>query len=340
MPLLSALSGNFFAASPDNGMRSVVLNNMLSAAPVLSYARWFSHAGNAHQMTKATPNNVTTWRVRDIGTELSPVVPPPPDYVTANLRIFGDKVQTDIAYEFQNPADLLSYHQRNLEKFAQAMGRDFTNRFINDDPTSDARLWLGLKGKTALTTPLGMGLLGGTTRSTEFGTGNGDFLSSDDTPAAKKAARRFVELLNKVDKETVTQGGGTKAILMPSEVVYRMAALGLPYLQLSSTTDLLSQPVDVASWKGIPIIQIGKAADLATDIIAYDETVGTSSDCTSVYFCVFNEEADLTFNSNVGVAVEGLIRTNNFIQNRVELQAGLTLVNPQSISRIEGIRLD
>jgi hypothetical protein len=344
MPLLSAFSGTFFGSSTDTSMRAVVLNNMISAAPMLSYARFFAHAGNAIQLIQATSNNITNLAIRDINTEPSAVQPPPPNYITTGLRIFHAKIQSDIAYEFQNPGNLAAYHQRNLETYAQAMGRNFTDRFINDDPAAlpaDARRWTGLKRLTALTTPSPeLALAGGSgTRTVPFGGANGSALPNDDSSASKKIVRQFLELADQVDSATVSSGGGTKVVFMNEALAYRLASLGLPYLQLSNTLDLLSQPLQIGTWKGYPVIRTGKTHDLASDVIPTNETVGTSTDCTSMYFATFNEEADLTFNTNVGVYVDGVKVKDNFLTTRVELQAGLSLANPQSISRISGIRL-
>lgn len=346
MPLLNAFTGaqQGIENTGDQQIRTLILASMLSAAPMLNYARWFSHAGNAVMLPVATPNSNKRLQIRDLNTDVTATIPPAPSYITTGLRIFTAKTRSDRAYEAQNPGQLAEYHVRNIEKDAFSMGRDLTDRFVNDDPTAapaDPRRWTGLKELCSIVPPAPEYALAGSAggnRTVQF-TENGGILALDDTNAAKKAARRFLELCRQVDRQTISSGGGTKVIFMPDDLAFRLSGLGLPYLTVTRTDELLNQPMDIDTFMGYPVVRTGKASDLATDIIPLDETVGANSDCTSMYMVTFNEEADLTFSTNVGVTVDGALTKDNFLETRVELQAGLTLANPQAIARIEGIRL-
>lgn len=346
MPLLNTFTGAKEGTQNqgDQDIRNLVLGSMLSAAPMLNYARWFSHAGNAVMLPVALPNSNKRMEIRDLNTDVAATIPPPPAYITTGLRIFTAKTRSDRAWEAQNTGQLGPYHSSNLQKDVFSLGRDFTDRFINDNPAAppaDARRWIGLKELCSIVPPAPEYALAGSAggnRTVQF-TENGGILALDDTNAAKKAARRFLELCRQVDRQTISSGAGTKVIFMPDDLAFRLSGLGLPYLTVTRTDELLNQPTEIGTFMGYPVVRTGKASDLATDIIPLNETVGSNSDCTSMYIVTFNEQADLTFSTNIGVTVDGALTKDNFLETRVELQAGLTLANPQAIARIEGIRL-
>lgn len=324
--LLSAMSGQIPGSTVDNPIRSVVLANMVAQCPLLNYAQFYSHTGNADEILLAPTNYNKTLRTRAINSEFATDALNTPSYTTTGLKIFGFKANSDLAWNARETNGASAHHGREIVKFAQSIGRSFMDRFIND--TASGTQFDGLAE-----------LCNANSREFPFTTNgtDGEVLSIGDTASEKKAARKFVEWMNFVESEVT--GSGTKVIIAPRSVTNRLSGLGLPYLSVGQTTDFLGQSVNVTSWNGIPIIPSGKKADMGDEIIANDETLGATSDCTSVYIAIFNERDDLTFNTNVGLYVDGPRTEANFLTTRAELQTGLSLINPFSIARITGIRV-
>lgn len=324
--LLSAMSGQIPGSTVDNPIRSVVLANMVAQCPLLNYAQFYSHTGNADEILLAPTDYNETLNTRAINAEFAEDTLNTPSYTTTGLKIFGFKAKSDLAWNAREPNGAMAHHGREIVKYAQAMGRNFFDRFIND--TASGTQFDGLKALC-------------TANSREFvftsnGT-DGEVLSAGDTSAEKKAAKKFIEFMNYVESEVT--GSGTKVIIAPKAVANRLAAIGTSYLSFSTATDLLGQPKTVTSWGSIPIIESGKKGNMGQQVIDNAETVGATTDCTSVYIAIFNERDDLTFNTNVGLYVDGPRTTDNFLKTRAELQTGLSVVNPFSIARITGIRV-
>jgi hypothetical protein len=322
--LLSAMSGQLPGATYDSAIRSVVLANMLQQCPLLNYAQFYSHTGNADEIQLSADDYNENLDTRLINTEFAEDLLGTPNYTTTGLRIFGFKAKSDLAWNAREPNGAFAHHGREIIKYSQSIGRSFMDRFINDvaSPTT-------FDGLKALTTAAG--------RVFDFGGANGDVLATDDTAAAKKSARAFVELMNFVESEVI--GSGTKLIIAPNSVINRLSGIGLPYLSLSNTADFLGQAQTLRAWNGIPIIPAGKKANLGQQVIPSNEVMGTSTDATSVYVVIFSERDDLTFNSNIGMMVQGAYLKDNWITTRAELQTGLALVNKFAVARIQGIRV-
>jgi hypothetical protein len=91
-------------------------------------------------------------------------------------------------------------------------------------------------------------------------------------------------------------------------------------------------------YREIPIVDSG-IDKAGADIITNTETLGTSTDCTSIYAVRFGERSNLTIATNIGLEIADLGLVGNFYTHSVELDADLGLCDDTAIARLEGIRL-
>lgn len=98
----------------------------------------------------------------------------------------------------------------------------------------------------------------------------------------------------------------------------------------------------VITWQGIPILDPGMRPD-GTNVLSQDETVGTSTDCSSIYAVKYGQdETDrgVTLLSNGGVMVDdlGLLQSQPVYRTRIEFYCGLGVFGGRAAARLTGVR--
>lgn len=313
---LRELSGQVPGAQSDSAVRAVVLDEMYAACPILEHAELYTHAGNADSPLKNA--TATGGNVRAINSDYADNTTAPV-YGSTALKIFGDKVQTDMAYQ-RRGIDVAGEHLRQIRSFARGLGRDLTNRFFND--TVAATTFGGLKAIV----PAGQKIT--------FNSVDGGSVEIGNTNAIFQMQRKFLEAL---DNLIGSVRGGATVLYMDNKTLTRLKTIGKDFVQVTSVQDALGQPVVLANYNGIPIRVTGYKKDDSTLVIPHTETCGASSTCTSVYAVRWSEKNDLTMATNVGLQVlnKGVIGPH--LTTWVDCDLDLVLLNDKSVARLEGI---
>ena len=298
--------------SASDPVTQAVVSAMLSRSTVLEFAEFYSIVGNADYARKAASANGGKFRALNTDYPANQVNP-----VFANpaLKILGDKVEVDKAHE-RRGADVPSVRAMELNSFAQNLGRQFQNYFFNGDNGANSNAFNGLK----IQLPTGQKITAGT---------NGLSVDMGNSDAAVKNQQNFLEQL---DALIETVDGGAQALWMDGKVIARLSSIARG--QVVWTKNEFGQ--QVATYNGIPI-RPGGYDNAGNKVLPHTETVGTSTNCTSIYAVRFGERTDTTLASNVGVEVKDLGVVGVHYTHNVDFDVDLAILNDKSCARLEGI---
>ncbi len=293
---------------------STVVNAMVEKSNVLGMAEFYQMTGNADYTRKKSA--ASGGQFRSVNNDY-PDNQVDPTFANPTLKIFGDKVQTDRAHE-RRGSDIASVRASDLLSFAYALGKEFQATFFNGDPQASPAQFAGLKEITPATqviTPAANGLA----------------VALGNTDSAKKTQQQFLEALDALIQSI---DGGAQAISMDGTLLSRLSSIARDQVRF----DINEFGQQVAFYNGIPILVAGfdKAGN---KILPFNETVGTNTDCTSVYAFRFGEKEDLSFATNVGVEVKDLGLVGVHYTYAVDFDLDLVLLNDKAVARLEGIRL-
>lgn len=298
--------------SANDTLTQQVVAQMISRATVLEFAEFYPIVGNADYARKAATASGGQFRALDSDYASNVVTPA---YANPTLKILGDKVQVDRAHE-RRGLDVASVRARELMSFASNLGKQFQYYFFNG--TVSSTQFNGLKAIV----PSGQKITAAT---------NGISVTLGNDNTAKTAQQNFLELINQLIQKV---DGGAQALFMNAKALSRLTTIAREFIQWQPNT--FGQLIPY--YNGVPIRDAGYDKTGAL-VIPQNETVGTSTDCTSIYAVRFGEGADLSIATNVGVEVKDLGLVGVHYTHSVEFDADLVLLNDLSVARLEGIRL-
>lgn len=315
---LHEIQANAQSQELDSVLRGVVMNNMRSEAPVLEHAEFYTFTGNADNVY---PDSATkTGKFRDLNETVTPETSAVGDPVSIGIKILSDTIRTDRAL-IDRGIVVEDEHLRSLSAGAKALGRYFTDMLINGTGANKQ-----IKGLANLLT--GSSLV-------TFDTENGGLLPFGDTDANKAQQMKFLEILNRY-----IYAVNPSVIVANADFIGRLETVASGFLRVSNIKDAVASNQRILEYKGIPIINSNRKKDDVAEVIPVDETVGTSTDCTSIYLVKFGERKDTTFNTTkTGLKVIHNPKKDNFVSTDIELQYDLSVLNAKSAVRIQGIRL-
>lgn len=298
--------------SANDTITQQVIAQMISRATVLEFAEFYPIVGNADYARKAATASGGQFRALDSDYSNNIITPA---FANPTLKILGDKVQVDWAHE-RRGLDIASVRARELMSFARNLGKQFQYYFFNG--VVSGTQFNGLKAIT----PAGQKITAAT---------NGISVTLGNDNTAKTAQQNYLELLNQLIQKV---DGGAQVLFMNARALSRLTTIAREFVQWLPNTFGQLMPY----YNGIPIRDAGYDKTGAL-VIPQNETVGTSTDCTSIYAVRFSEGADLSIATNVGVEVKDLGLVGVHYVHSVEFDADLVLLNDLSVARLEGIRL-
>lgn len=301
--------------------RELALATLYANFPLAMYAHFYSFAGNSDTPRKSG-SEFDAGQTRTVATGYV-AKERQPRFGSAVLKIYGDKVATDIANN-RRGIDVPTQRIRDLEKFCASLGRYLMHALVNHDTGANGQHTNGLK---ALAEDIG--------ENVALGDGDGLALPRGNDNAAAMAFGRMTEEL---DHHIEDIDGGVDVILSNSTFISRLGTMGSRFVQTDTVQDIYGENQRVTTYKGIPLVNAGWRPDRGGYVIGNDETVGTSTDCTSVYLVNYGEEEDVTIASNVGIDVIDLGHVEEKIKALVELDIDQVVLNERSLKRLSGVR--
>lgn len=298
--------------STNDTLTQQVVAQMISRATVLEFAEFYPIIGNADYTRKASSATGGQFRAADSDYSTNTATPA---FANPNLKIFGDKVQVDRAYE-RRGIDIASVRARELMNFAKNIGKQFQYYFFNGSGSSNQ--FTGLKA----TVPSSQKITADT---------NGIQVTLGNDNTSKTKQQTFLELIQRLIQSI---DGGAQAMFMNPQLLSRLTTIAREFIRWEPNNFGTLVPY----FDGVPLRSAGYDKD-GNLVIPQNETVGTSTDCTSVYAVRFGEGADLSVATNIGVEVKDLGVVGVHYTHYVEFDAAPVLLNDLAVARLEGIRL-
>lgn len=306
----------------ENPLRKGVISTLLFESNVMQILPWenINALSVAVIRFKALPT-VGFRYINDAYTESSGSF----DQVQESVYPLGGDIDVDVMF-IQNKAAVASPRATQTEMKLKAIAYKFNDVFINGDQAVDARAFDGIKKRVA-NLPAAQLL---SPNATNFPNGV-DILSST------AAQHHFVDLL----EQTIYQIDGhlPDALLMNKQALLRTRSVLRRLALLDMTRDQFGRFVD--HYSSVPLYDMGVKDDQVTQILPNTETLGTSTDCTSVYAVKFGSE---TFMGGIQeyplrVADFGELETRPAYRTRIDWPVGLATWHPRCIARLQGIRV-
>lgn len=306
-------------ASANEELRNLAVAEFMAACPLMQFAQFYQITGNADSPRKST--DITGGDNRAVGSDYGSPKSGTPGFGSVTLKIYGDKVKTDLAYE-RRGIDIGSQRARDLRGFSRSLGRYFMDSFINDETSSTK--FDGLKAQ-----------IGDLSRSVVLGGGADGF----EVPAGNSSTQRakqttYIEALDAMIEEV-----DPTVIVADSRTIARTASIAREFVRTENVQDIFGQPQVLTHYRERPLVNAGLKKDRSGPVIGHAETVGETSDCTSLYGIRFGEEIDTTFATNVGIDVRDLGLVGSEYITLVEFDIDLVILDQWSVKRLEGIRI-
>lgn len=297
-----------------DALNQEVVRLMMEESPILRFAEFYPMVGNADTKRKQSAASGGRFRALD---EVFPDNRVTPIWVTPSLKIFGDKVETDRAHE-RRGQDIDSVRASDLVRFARTLGKEWQNFFVNGDSAVDVKAFDGVKTRIQPAHKVSVPAAG---LAVEMGNSN----------TAKTVQQQWMELLEQLISLV---DGGPNLLLMDGLTRSRLTTIAREFIRWEK--DAFGTPI--AYYNEIPIV-LGGFDKAGNRVIPHNETVGASTDCTSIYALRFGEESDLSIATNVGVEVKDMGLVGSHYTYAVELDMDMALLQDKAIAVLPGIRL-
>jgi hypothetical protein len=300
-------------------LRSLAISEFSSAFPLANFAEFYSIVGNADSPRKVD-GSMTAGDTRTLSSDYT-AKKNTPGFSAVALKIYGDKVETDIAYE-RRGIDIGSQRTLDLANFARSLGRYFMNAIINDELSAEK--FSGIK-ETITANSL----------KTVFGSANGGSLPTGNASADRKLQDAFIEQL--MLNISLTR---PSAIIMNAYLKARLASIGRSYMSTTQITDIYGNLQTVENFASVPIVDAGFTSNNSGLVIPNNEVEGSSgAACTSLYMVRFGEQSDFTLATNVGLDVKDMGILGTSYTTMAEFDVDTALLDSTALRRISGIIL-
>lgn len=295
---------------------------VLKKSPLLAgYIEFFKKPGSAATVRAGGTTSGIIGATRELGKayagkDLAP------SYKTGGRKLLGDTVRMDVAHERMG-FDISSEMTAQLKRRTRDLAYMFNYLLLKGDPATTATQFAGLSQlildnrKVALAT-------------------NGAQIQPGNSDTAKKSQQGFLE---KLDETIALCEGTNKVIIANAQVLARLNSIAREYLAITKN----EFGVPITLYNQIPLISSGDyeaEKDVYKPILGFDETLGTSADCTSLYVSSFEEEDGVSFlTTEGGFTVYPVQKVGNTYECMFEMIADSMLIRGSALSKLEGIKL-
>ena len=301
-------------------------------APLLDHIHFFVEPGGSATMSKDGEIQSQAG-FRALNADYSGKDQGNPDFAAFALKIFGKTLTVDRALGkrlgLRGGSDTAlavgSELGRQRRRFARNLGRNLNEFFLDGSSAVSTLQFNGLRRAAAAQQPAAQTL-------DVLGANGLQVLTGNDN-AAKKSQQKFVEALNNLISAVA---GGAQALQMNSGVLSRLSTIARD--NVSTTTTEFGRRIK--TFNDVPLIPAGYKYD-GTELLPLTETVGTSTDCTTVCALRSEEAAYWSFMTTPGgLDVYEPVLVGNFWEQTIELQLDSgEPFNKRSLALLPGVRL-
>jgi hypothetical protein len=314
---LNGQSNGQSAGGESDALRQVVIAEMRAESPILEDIEFYTMIGSADTPRKNATALGGANRAINAAWGANTTAPA---FGAVALKILGDQVQTDRAYE-RRGGDIGSERLRELKAFSRSLARYFTDQVFNG--ALDATHFSGLYELVDASMIFNLN-----------GDANGSSVTLGNSDAARASQQKFLEAIDVLIQET-----GATVLAMPTKVRSRLITLGRDFVTVSNVTDAIGNPVQLLTYNGVKVVVPGYKKDKASGpILTSTEVLGTSgAACSSVWALRPGEKVDLTYATNVGVEVADRGLQGNLYTTDVEFDADSELLDIKALGRLRGV---
>jgi hypothetical protein len=294
-------------------LTQVLVDSMLENAPLLSVLEFYQIIGNAEN--KRRQSTATGGVFRAEGSDYTAAATAP-DYVSPVLRVFGDRYRVDQAF-VRRGLDIPSLVVRDVQQLGRNLAFGLVNQIITG--TGTAPQFFGIRNLVP------------TLQTTEQGV-NGAILPNGNSDANRATQQVFFETL---DRAIAMTRPGKRFLLAPDRLISRMTNVWRE--AFSFTDDPVNAGRRLLTYMGVPIISAGYD-EAGNEIMPFNEPLGTSTNCSSIYCVATGEEMNYSIATNSGFGVS-LSKVGVFHEGIAEADLAPTSFDNKAIARFRGIRL-
>lgn len=301
-------------------------------APLLDHIHFFVEPGGSAVMNKDGEIQSQAG-FRQLNTDYTEKDQGDPDYADFALKIFGKTLKVDRAYTkrqgLRGGSDTAiavgSELGRQRRRFARNLGRNLNEYFLTGSTAVSNLQFNGLRRAVLVQQP--------ETQTLDVLGENGLQVLSGNDNTAKKSQQKFVEALNSLISAVA---GGAQVLQMNSNVINRLSTIARD--NVSTTTNEFGRKIK--TFNDVPLIPAGYKYD-GTELLPLTETLGTSTDCTTVCALRSEEAAYWSFMTTPeGLSVYDPVLVGNFYEQTVEFQLDSgEPFNNRSLAVLPGVRL-
>ena len=299
-----------------------VIGQLRKYCPMLNYLHFFAQDGSsAHE--RFTDDIDGTFDTRSVATDFDSqeFTPVWGDFV---LKAYGKLVTLDTIIEEQG-FNVASEMAVKLMSWGENAGRSLQGMLLDDSTLANAEQTNGLKRLVTLATA------SDATRTLTAGGDNGLQVITGNDNTARKSQQALVEAL----KNLIANVGGANCLLMDFALLSRLSTIASDICTIS----LNEFGVQIGQFLGVPIVPLWTKFN-GTPILPFTETVGTSTDCGSVYAFRSDTKSHLTaMTTKVGLKVYPMQLVTEKYQHLIQFQMGLGTLSSKCIGRLQGVRL-
>lgn len=308
---------NIRNASPSDPISQVALEGMLLHAPVLEDIEFYIKPG-ASDLRKQKRDGSTSQIFRALNANNS-ATPPDISYETVPKKLVSFDASVDVANEDRNE-DVHEELAAQTRSEAISAGFIFQEKYFEADPASDEKEFSGLRALVHSDSILLAGE-------------NGLEIPLGNTDAKLSAQQRAVERL--LQHIATVRGGATHAYMNES-LKTRLLTVAKALNYYRNSQDELGNSIDMIN---NVIIRGAGYKESGAALLPFNEAVGNSADCSSIFLVRHGERVDLSAVTSAGVKGRFAGQFGNLITNNINLDMALSIDNKYAIVQSKGWRL-
>ena len=296
--------------SPAGQAEALFLTEAENKGPILRYLEFETIVGNADQWRKASAATGGKFRALDNDYAANKQTP---SFASVALKIFGDKIETDIAHE-RRGQDIESVHMRNVLRFAKDLGAKFQYEFVNATGAGDD--FVGIKSQVAADHVLSPG------------GANGTNIAYGQDANIEKLLGTMRELL------------AYNLTFWLADITFISRLTNIQNSLVTINRDELGNTI--VQFGGVPMVPAGRKGLTQSDAktLPATETKGTAANiCQSVYAIRTEEIGGVAAASNTGLDLDhfGHVADDRCYRSVAEFDADIISLEDDALWRIEGI---
>jgi len=304
--------------SPGDPVSQLAIQGLMETAPFLRDCQFYSRSGSSDLVKEEREAETPSTIFRSVN-EDNTATGPSPNYLSVPKKIVSFDAKVDVILEDrkEDPETELA-HQTRLK--ANEAGWILQEKFFEGDSAVNSEEFDGLRNLVNTSWVYDID-----TNGIQLTLGNSDTAVANQ----QKAIEALLKLFEKV------RGGASHAYMNPFlKVRFLTVAKNLGYYRMSK--DELGNTIEMI---GDVIIRSAGFKKDGTPLLPFNETVGTSTDCSSIFAVRWGERVDLTALTSVGCKGRYAGQIGNFLINNVNMDMTLVLQDPSAIVQAKGWRL-